>query len=131
MQTFCVLLSFWRVLWLTSKSEKKPVTLALGGNALQEDPSVTPNLCQIIKILGVYFGYDGKQRDELNFRQTLKLIKSQDIINEIIWNNRFICIGKKSIYRRDIVVLSCLKIGDFFSTNSLATNPRLLFLTPE
>ena len=27
--------------------------------------------------------------------------------------------------------LSCLKIGDLFSTNSLASNPRLLFLNPE
>ena len=27
--------------------------------------------------------------------------------------------------------LSCLKIRDLFSTNSLASNPRFLFLTPE
>ena len=33
--------------------------------------------------------------------------------------------------RRDIVDMSCLKIGDLFSNNSLASNPRLLFLTPE
>ena len=26
---------------------------------------------------------------------------SQDIINEIIWNNRFICIDKKSIYMHE------------------------------
>ena len=34
-----------------------------------------PNLCNSIKILGVYFRYDAKQRDELNFRATLKSIK--------------------------------------------------------
>ena len=34
-----------------------------------------PNLCNSIKILGVYFGYDAKQRDELNFRNTLKSLK--------------------------------------------------------
>ena len=34
-----------------------------------------PNLCNVIKILGVYFGYDAKQRDELNFRNTLKSLK--------------------------------------------------------
>ena len=27
--------------------------------------------------------------------------------------------------------MSCLKIGDLFSTNSLSSNHRLLFLTPE
>ena len=31
-----------------------------------------PNLCNVIKILGVYFGYNAEQRDELNFRNTLK-----------------------------------------------------------
>ena len=34
-----------------------------------------PNLCNTIKILGVYFGYDDKQRDVLNFRNTLKSLK--------------------------------------------------------
>ena len=33
------------------------------------------NICGAIKILGVYFGYDIKQRDSLNFRKTLKEIK--------------------------------------------------------
>ena len=54
---------------------------------------------------------------------------SQDIINEIIWNNRCICIDNKSICRRDIVdlIMSCLKIGDLISTNSFASNPRSCF----
>ena len=34
-----------------------------------------PNLCNSIKILGVYFGYDAKQRDELNVGNTLKSLK--------------------------------------------------------
>ena len=33
------------------------------------------NLCNSIKILGVYFGYDAKQRDELNVGNTLKSLK--------------------------------------------------------
>ena len=53
-------------------NQEKTEILALGGNTLQEDLSLMPNLCQIIKILRLYFGYDGNQRDELNFRQTLK-----------------------------------------------------------
>ena len=28
-----------------------------------------------------------------------------DIMNEIIWNNKFICIDKKSVYRNDLVIL--------------------------
>ena len=31
-------------------------------------------ICEIIKILGVYFGYDEKQRKDLNFLQRLKSI---------------------------------------------------------
>ena len=54
---------------------------------------------------------------------------SQDIGNEIIWNNKFICIDKKSIYRRDLVNLGFLKIGDLFSANAnpLRTNPEQSF----
>ena len=43
-----------------------------------------PNLCNTIKILGVYFGYGAKQRDELNFRNTLKSLKKT--IN--LWKQR-------------------------------------------
>ena len=32
-------------------------------------------VCEVIKILGVYFGYDLKQRHDLNFTETLKAIK--------------------------------------------------------
>ena len=33
------------------------------------------DLCDVIKILGVYFGGDAKKREELNFCKTLELIK--------------------------------------------------------
>ena len=42
-----------------------------------------PNRCNTIKILGVYFGYGAKQRDELNFRNILKSLKT---IN--LWKQR-------------------------------------------
>ena len=40
------------------------------------------DLCDIIKILGVYFGGDAKKREELNFCKTLESIKKT--IN--LWN---------------------------------------------
>ena len=57
-------------------NNEKTETLALGNSSsLWEGYSDMPNLCNTIKILGVYFGYDAKQRDELNFRNTLKSLK--------------------------------------------------------
>ena len=54
----------------------KTEALALGNStSLWKGRSDLPNLCNNIKILGVYFGYDAKQRDELNFRNTLKSFK--------------------------------------------------------
>ena len=49
------------------------ISLVLGNSwSLWEGHSDLPNLCNVNKILGVYFGYDAKQRGELNFRNTLK-----------------------------------------------------------
>ena len=41
----------------------------------------------------------------------------REIINELIWNNRFRCYDKKSMYRRDIVNLGFVKIGDLITEN--------------
>ena len=67
-------------------NNEKTEALALGnGRSLWEGPhSDLPNLCNTIKILGVYFGYGAKQRDELNFRNTLKSLKKT--IN--LWKQR-------------------------------------------
>ena len=35
-----------------------------------------------------------------------------EIANEVIWNNKLLCIKKKSVYRRDIADLGFLKICD-------------------
>ena len=52
---------------------------------------------------------------------------SHEVVNEIIWNNRFLCIDKVSMYRSDIVNLGIQKIGDLISTsNSFLYN----YLTP-
>ena len=37
---------------------------------------------------------------------------SREVINEIIWNNRFLCIDKMSIYRDDMIKVGFFKIGD-------------------
>ena len=42
----------------------------------------------------------------------------EEIINEIIWNNKFLCYDKKSMYRTDIVNLRFVKIRDLISANN-------------
>ena len=42
----------------------------------------------------------------------------EEIINEIIWNNKFPCYDKKSMYRRDIVNLGFVKVSDLISANN-------------
>ena len=56
--------------------EKKEI-FALGKSTLQNVGFPKQNICVNIKILGVYFGYDVKQRDALNFRQTLMEINEE------------------------------------------------------
>ena len=71
---FYVLKSFGECSGLKVNNEKTEI-LALGNNSLQESDFPKHNLCEVIKILGIYFGYDVRQRDNLNFRETLKSIK--------------------------------------------------------
>ena len=60
----------------------------------------------------------------------------REIINEIIWNNPFLCYDKKSMYRRDIINLGFVKIGDLISEknsfsygiNSLVNPEQRFFL---
>ena len=40
-------------------------------------------------------------------------------MNEIIWNNRFIGIDKKSVYRSDLVDLGIIKVGNLTTDNNL------------
>ena len=53
-------------------NHEKTEIFALGNSPLQDVDFPKHNICVTIKILGVYFGYDVKQRDALNFRQNLK-----------------------------------------------------------
>lgn len=71
---FAILESFGTCSGLRVNHEKTEI-IALGSNILHEKDFNDHKICEIIKILGVYFGYDEKQRNDLNFRQTLKSIK--------------------------------------------------------
>ena len=71
---FCVLEYFGECSGLKVNDEKTEI-LALGNNSLQDSDFPKRNLCEVIKILGIYFGYDVRQRYNLNFRETLKSIK--------------------------------------------------------
>ena len=58
----------------------------------------------------------------------------EDIINEIIWDNRFLYYDKTSMHRRDIVNLGFVKVRDLISANnssscdfSSLTNPEQRF----
>ena len=56
-------------------NDEKTEIMPLGDNILQEKDFPTHSICEIIKILGIYFGYDDRQSNNLNFSQTLKSIK--------------------------------------------------------
>ena len=70
---FVTLKTFGEFSGLKINNEKTEAGLALGNSrSISEGHSYLPNLCNTIKILGVYFDFGAKQRDELNFRNTLK-----------------------------------------------------------
>ena len=81
---FAILESFGSCSGLRVNHDKTEI-IALGSNILHEKDFNDHKICEIIKILGVYFGYDEKQRNDLNFRQTLKSIKKS--IHMWKWRN--------------------------------------------
>ena len=42
-----------------------------------------------------------------------------DVMNEIIWNNRFTCIDKKSVYRSDLINFGIIKVGYLITDSNL------------
>ena len=53
-----------------------------------------------------------------------------EIANQVIWNNRFICIESKSIYHSRLVDLGIVKIGDLYDTRGdLKSNKEPLYST--
>ena len=56
----------------------------------------------------------------------------QEVVNEIVWNNKFLCVNNKSVFRRDLFSMGLLKIGDLLSGNIPSTFCFMnLLLTPE
>ena len=92
-------------------NHEKTEIFALGNNTLQDFPK--HNISVNIKVLGVYFGYDVKQRNALNFRQTLKDMKKSIKIRK--WRGLAL-LGKiqivktfavpKIMYRASVIPLS-------------------------
>ena len=49
---------------------------------------------------------------ELNAREPSSV---HEIVNQVIWNNKFLCVDKKSVYRRDILrIKAFVKSGTYF-----------------
>ena len=77
-------------------NDEKTEILPLGDNILQEKDFPFHSICEIIKILGICFGYDDRQRNNLNFSQTLKSIKES--INVWKWR-RLSLLGRIQIVK--------------------------------
>ena len=70
---FRILESFGECSGLKVNDKKKIVPP--GDNIPQEEDFPKHSIVEVTKILGIYFGYDERQRNDLNFSQTLKSIK--------------------------------------------------------
>ena len=99
--------------------------LALGNSILLEkDFNYNHKVCEIIKILGVYFGYDEKQRNDLNFRQTLKSIKKS--INMWKWRNLSL-LGKIQIIKTFAIPKLMFRASVIPISNDLAKEANSIF----
>ena len=56
-------------------NHEKTEALAFGDSSIWEDLPNKYNLRNVIKILGIYFSGNVKERDDLNYRETLKVYK--------------------------------------------------------
>ena len=50
-----------------------------------------------------------------------------EIVNQVIWNNKFLCADEKSVYRRDIADQGPCKIWDLFSVDYVQLNREQSF----
>ena len=61
---------------------------------------------------------------ELNAREPSSV---HEIVNQVIWNNMFLCVDKKSVYRRDIADQGFCKIWDSLSVDNVQLNHEQSF----
>ena len=69
--------------------------------------------------------------DAWSERNTKTLSSLQEIANEVIWNNKLLCIKKKSVYRRDIADLEIFIISTTYfqlKTNSILSKVSSLWV---
>ena len=71
---FRILESFGECSGLKENEENTEIA-PIGDNILQDEEFPKHSICEITKILGIYFGYNERQRNDLNLSQTLKSIK--------------------------------------------------------
>ena len=120
---FAILESFGSCSGLRVNHEKTEI-LALGNSILHEKDFNNHKVCEIIKILGVYFGYDEKQRYDLNFRQTLKSIKKS--INMWKWRNLSL-LGKIQIIKTFAIPKLMFRASVIPISNDLAKEANSIF----
>ena len=53
----------------------------------------------------------------------------EEIVNQIIWNNRYICIDNKSVFKENISKKAINKVGDLFDTDGLKINKQIGLLS--
>ena len=99
---------------------------ALGSIILHEKDVKDHTICEIINILGVYFGYDEKQRNDLKFRQTLKFIKKS--IHMWKWRNLPI-LGKIHIIKSLAIPKLLFRASVIPMPNDLVKEVKSIFYT--
>ena len=83
------------------------------------------NLCDIIKILGVYFGVDAKREEQMNFWKTLESIKKT--IN-LIWKWRGLClIGRIQIVKTFAIPKLMFRASTFSVSKDLVKEAESIF----
>ena len=122
---FAILESFGSCSGLRVNHDKTEI-IALGNNILHEKDFNDHKICEIIKILGVYFGYDEKQRNELNFRQTLKSIKKS--IHMWKWRNLSI-LGRIQIIKTFAIPKLLFRASVIPMPNDLVKEVNSIFYT--
>jgi len=105
-------------------NHEKTEILALGNSILLEKDFNNHRVCEIIKILEIYFGYDEKQRNDLNFRQTLKSIKKS--INMWKWRNLSL-LGKIQIIKTFVILKLMFRTSVIPIFNDLVKEANLIF----
>ena len=64
---------------------------------------------------------------ELNAREPSSVL---EIVNQVIWSNKFLCVDKKSVYRRDNLFRFSMAESDKCVSAKLRSNPSSIYFFP-